>query len=62
MSRGRHFYRNYFTLTFVAIDRATWLAYLAVYARKNKEAAADFLSKCLAFFPFRVEKLLTDTK
>ena len=45
---------------FVAIDRATRLAYLAVYEHKNKEAAADFLSKCLAFFPFRVEKLLTD--
>ena len=45
---------------FVAIDRATRLAYLAVYENKDKEAATDFLSKCLAFFPFRVEKLLTD--
>ena len=45
---------------FVAIDRATRLASLAVYENKDKEAATDFLEKCLAFFPFRVEKLLTD--
>lgn len=45
---------------FVAIDRATRLVYLAVYERKDKEAATDFLKRCLAFFPFTVSKILTD--
>jgi transposase InsO family protein len=45
---------------FVAIDRATRLSYLAVYENKDAAAAVDFLKKCLAFFPFRVTKLLTD--
>jgi transposase InsO family protein len=45
---------------FVAIDRATRLSYLAVYEHKDKEAATDFLGKCLAFFPFKVGKVLTD--
>ncbi len=45
---------------FVAVDRATRLVYLAVYEHKNKEAAADFLTQCLAFFPFKIEKILTD--
>ena len=44
----------------MAIDQATRLAYLAVCKHKNKEPGADFLEECLAFFPFRVEKLLTD--
>ncbi len=46
---------------FVAIDRATRLSYLAVYESKDAQAATDFLGRCLAFFPFRVTKLLTDT-
>jgi transposase InsO family protein len=45
---------------FVAIDRATRLALLAVYEHKDKEAATDFLSRCLEFYPFRIEKVLTD--
>lgn len=45
---------------FVAIDRATRLVFLSVYEDKTKEAARDFLEKCLAFFPFRIEKILTD--
>lgn len=45
---------------FVAIDRATRLVYLWVYQHKNKEAATDFLKRVLAFFPFKIEKLLTD--
>jgi hypothetical protein len=45
---------------FVAIDRATRLCFLAVYENKDKRAATDFLKKCLAFFPFRISKLLTD--
>lgn len=45
---------------FVAIDRATRLVTLGVYEHKNKEAATDFLARCLEFFPFRLEKILTD--
>lgn len=45
---------------FVAIDRATRLVFLWVYQNKNKEAATDFLRRCLAFYPFKVEKILTD--
>ena len=45
---------------FVAIDRATRLVFLAVYANKNKEAATDFLRRCLSFYPFKVQKILTD--
>jgi transposase InsO family protein len=45
---------------FVAIDRATRLVYLWVYEHKNKEAATDFLARCLEFYPFKIEKILTD--
>ncbi len=45
---------------FVAIDRATRLVYLRVYESKDKEAATDFLARCLEFYPFKIEKLLTD--
>jgi len=45
---------------FVAIDRATRLCFLAVYENKDKKAATHFLKKCLAFFPFRIQKVLTD--
>lgn len=45
---------------FVAIDRATRLVFLWVYEHKNKEAATDFLARCLKFYPFNIQKLLTD--
>ena len=45
---------------FVAVDRATRLVYLAAYERKDKEAATDFLNKCVKFYPFKIEKVLTD--
>lgn len=45
---------------YVAIDRATRLVYLKVYAQRTKETAIDFLRQCLAFFPFKIEILLTD--
>ena len=45
---------------FVAIDRATRLSYLAACESKDAQDATDFLSKCLALFPFRVTELLTD--
>lgn len=45
---------------FLAVDRATRLVFLEVYEHKDAASATDFLQKCLAFFPFRIEKLLTD--
>jgi transposase InsO family protein len=45
---------------FVAIDRATRLVFLWVYENKDKEAATDFLRRCLAFYPFKVQNILTD--
>lgn len=45
---------------FVAIDRATRLVHLRVYEHKDKEAATDFLARCLEFYPFKIEKILTD--
>jgi len=45
---------------FVAVDRATRLVYLAAYEQKSKETATEFLRKCLDFYPFRIEKILTD--
>ena len=44
---------------FVAIDRATRLVFLWVYEHKDKAAATDFLRRCLEFFPFKIEKILT---
>lgn len=45
---------------FVAIDRATRLVFLWVYEHKNKEAATDFLARVLKFYPFKIQKILTD--
>jgi len=45
---------------FVAIDRATRFVFLEVYEHKNKEAATDFLNKCLQLYPFTIRKILTD--
>lgn len=45
---------------FLAVDRATRLVFLEVYEHKDAPSATDFLRKCLAFFPFRIEKVLTD--
>jgi transposase InsO family protein len=45
---------------FVAIDRATRLVFLRVYDRRTQEVAVDFLGKCLSFYPFMINKVLTD--
>jgi transposase-like protein len=45
---------------FLAIDRATRMVFLELYERKGKEESADFLFKCLSFFPFRIYTILTD--
>ena len=44
----------------MAIDRATRLSLLWVYESKDKKAATDFLTRCLAFYPFKITKILTD--
>ena len=45
---------------YVAIDRATRLVFLRVYDRKTQEVAVDFLGRCLSFYPFKINKILTD--
>lgn len=45
---------------FVAIDRATRLVLLNVYENRDQKAAVDFLKRCLEFYPFRIQKILTD--
>jgi len=48
------------TYCYVAIDRVTRLLFLEVYDKKDHYAAADFVMKCLNFFPFRIHHILTD--
>jgi len=45
---------------YVAVDRATRLVFLRVYTRKTKEVAVDFLGRCLDFYPFMINRILTD--
>jgi transposase InsO family protein len=45
---------------FVAIDRATRLMYFRVYSHKTAANAAEFFDFCMAFFPFGIQKILTD--
>jgi transposase InsO family protein len=45
---------------YVAVDRATRLVFLRVYTRKTKEVAVDFLGRCLAVYPFKINRILTD--
>lgn len=45
---------------FVAIDRATRMLFYYIYTQKSAKNAQDFFKKCLDFFPFKIEKILTD--
>jgi len=45
---------------FVAIDRNTRLAFLRVYDNKTLNSSKDFLTRLLAFFPFKVHRLMSD--
>jgi transposase InsO family protein len=45
---------------FVAIDRATRLIYFKPFDSKTAENAKQFLNECKNFFPFYLQKLLTD--
>ena len=44
----------------IAIDRSTRLIYLEVHDNKRADTAANFLEKAITFFPFKIEKVLTD--
>jgi len=44
----------------VAIDRATRLMYTEVHDNKRADTAATFLESCRDFFPFTIQKVLTD--
>jgi len=45
---------------FVAIDRATRTLFYQIYDAKTADNTVDFMSKCKAFFPFRITHILTD--
>lgn len=45
---------------YVMIDRATRLIYIEVHDNKRADTAASFLRNGIAFFPFKICKLLTD--
>jgi transposase InsO family protein len=45
---------------YVSIDRATRLVFLRVYDRRTQEVALDFLGRCLSFYPFKINTILTD--
>lgn len=45
---------------YVAIDRATRLLYVEIHEDKKAATAAQFLENVLDFYPFLIEKILTD--
>ena len=45
---------------FVAIDRATRYMYYKAYDRQTSLNAADFIERCVEFFPFKLTHILTD--
>lgn len=44
----------------IAIDRATRLMYLELHEDKKADTAAAFLKSAIAFFPFKITRVLTD--
>ena len=45
---------------FVAIDRCTRAMIYWVYENKTAESTANFMDRCIAFFPFAITHILTD--
>lgn len=45
---------------YVAIDRATRLVYIALKDDRTKESTTEFLEECIGFYPFKIQKVLTD--
>ena len=44
----------------IAIDRATRLIYIEIHDNKRAETASKFLENAINFFPFKINKILTD--
>jgi IS30 family transposase len=44
----------------VAIDRATRLIYIEIHDDKKACTTATFLKRAIEFFPFEIQKILTD--
>lgn len=45
---------------FVAVDRTSKVAFAQLYPKATKLVAADFLHRALAYFPYKIHKILTD--
>ncbi len=45
---------------FAAIDRRTRLVCAKIYDDKTKKSSADFFNEIIDFFPFKIDKILTD--
>jgi len=45
---------------FVSIDRATRLVYVSLKDNKDAKSAKEFLDELIRFYPYRIEKVLTD--
>lgn len=45
---------------FVAIDRATRLVYVEVHGNKKAETTKGFFQRATKFYPFKIQKVLTD--
>jgi transposase-like protein len=45
---------------YVAIDRATRLIHIKLMDKKTKECAVEFLNECMEFYPYKIQKVLTD--
>lgn len=45
---------------FVAIDRATRMVYMAVKPDKSAHSSLEFLEEVIAFFPFTIDRILSD--
>lgn len=45
---------------FVAVDRTSKVVFTQLYPRATKLLAADFLRQVLAYFPYKIHKILTD--
>lgn len=44
----------------MAIDRATRTLFYHIYDAKTADNTVDFMSKCKAYFPFKITHILTD--
>ena len=45
---------------FASIDRKTRLVLISIYDKKDKKSSNDFLKKVINFYPFKINKILTD--